>query len=323
VKFRSVRIQMIEPCHARCAWCSTHKKNPTFRTLVNNREAAEFHALYAEVIERHQPEELFISGGEPLLSADLLPLLEKVAHIPKTIHIFTSYQFARPVMERIAQRIYPENVVFNHTTIYFEPDRWLKLTGFPFDVYADNVRRAVAMPVRKRFKFIVNHSQLAEEIQRFQELVVPNDTCEISLKVMNDQGNGMVVDTMQKSADRVHERLGKLDAVLEDAGWNQRRPRTSADRVAKVIETGDVTQCPYRESPLELRLAFYRGGDGKSVVKYRYCPYFPPDFGHKFHLGRDDLRKFGRNFAKGPFRDHCGDCRLLHYQGTGEVPDGD
>ena len=314
---------MIEPCHARCAWCSTHKKNPTFRSLVDSQEARAFHALYEEVIERHQPEELFISGGEPLLSDDLLPLLERVAHIPKNIHIFTSYQFGRRVMERIAQQRYPANVVFNHTTIYFEPERWLKLTGFPFDVYADNVRRAVAMPVRKRFKFIVNHSKLVEEIQRFQDLVDPNETCEISLKVMNDQGNGMVVDTMQKSADRVHERLGKLDSVLEDAGWSQSRPRTSADRVAHVIETGDVSHCPYREEPLELRLAFYRGGDGKSVVKYRYCPYFPPDFGHKFHLGRDALRKFGRNFTKGPFRDHCGDCRLLHYHGTGETPDDD
>ena len=49
-------------------------------------------------------------------------------------------------------------------------------------------------------------------------------------------------------------------------------------------------------------------------MKYRYCPYFPPDFGHKFHLGRDDIEKMGKNWKKGPFRDHCDRCRLLHYR---------
>lgn len=222
-------------------------------------------------------------------------------------------------MERLSEIEMPvDKVILNHTPIYFDPERWLTLTrGFPFEVYLDNVRAAVSWPVKKRFKFIINHELFVEEIARFQEMVEPDDTCEISLKIMNDQGNGMVVDAMQRTADRVFERLSDLDNILEDAGWaNKPRPNTSVDLMKPVLETGDVTQCVYREEPLELRLAFYKGKNGKNVLKYRYCPYFPPDFGHKFHIGRDDIEKMGRNFTKGPFRNHCDRCRMLHYRRT-------
>ena len=118
---------------------------------------------------------------------------------------------------------------------------------------------------------------------------------------------------MQRTSERVKERVLDLDKLLADAGWTHERPRTSADQVKDIIRTGEVEGCPFRHEPLELRLAFYKGQDGKNVLKYRYCPYFPPDFGHKFHVGRDEIHKLGRNFKKGPFRDHCGRCRLLHY----------
>lgn len=312
--FQSVRVQMIQPCRAKCAWCSTHKKNPRFQAIVDRDEAKDFHGFYKKVIEEQQPREVFVSGGEPLLSDDIEEFLDSISPHAQVVHVFTSYQFSRGVMERIANYDFPENVVLNHTTIYFEPERWLKLTGFPFDVYADNVRRASKLKVKKRFKFIINHDKFDEEIRRFQELIEPDETCEISLKVMNDQGNGQVVDTLTKTADRVHERVEALDELLEEAGWSQDRPKTSADRVKDVIRLGDTTICPYRDEPLELRLAFYKGEDGKQVLKYRYCPFFPPDFGHKFHLGRDDIGKLEKNFKRGEFKKHCGGCRLLHYQ---------
>lgn len=49
------------------------------------------------------------------------------------------------------------------------------------------------------------------------------------------------------------------------------------------------------------------------MLTYRQCPYFPPGFGHRFHIGRDPVAKLVRNFHRRPFRDHCGDCRLRHY----------
>ena len=316
--FKYIRIQTVHPCRAKCAWCSTHKKNPTFQALHDNGKAEDFHDTYLRVIERYKPEEVFVSGGEPLLYPNVGEFLSEIGKHTNKIHVFTSYQFANKVMDKILEIDLPhDKIILNHTPIYFEPERWLKLTrGFPFEVYLENVRKAVHnLPCQKRFKFIINHSLFVEEIQRFQERVEPNDTCEISLKLMNDQGNGLVVDTMQRTAHRVFDRLEDLDSVLENAGWaNKPRPTTSADLVKHIVETGDVTECVYRNEPLELRLAFYKGTDNKQVLKYRYCPYFPPDFGHKFHLGKDDIEKMGKNWKKGPFRDPCDRCRLLHYR---------
>lgn len=308
---------MIQPCRARCVWCSTHRKNERFQALVDDGGAEEFHEAYLDIIERYGPEELFVSGGEPLLYDGIEDWLARAAtSVAGTIHVFTSYQFSRAVMARVAAMRLPDSVVLNHTPIYFEPERWHKLTrGFPFEVYLDNVKLAAKMKVRKRFKFIVNHAAFNDEIRRFRELVQPDETSQISLKFINDQGNGLGVEVMRKTSPRLKERLGDLDALLQQAGWEEARPRTSVDSVREVLETGNVESCPYRRGPEELRLAFYRGEDGKYVLKYRYCPYFPPDFGHKLHLGRDSLHKLGRNFERGPFREHCGGCRLLNYGG--------
>lgn len=316
--FKYIRVQIVHPCRAKCAWCSTHHKNPTFQKLHDNGLAEDYHETYAEVIERYKPEEVFVSGGEPLLYPQIGEFLKRISEHTNVIHVFTSYQFSRQVMDRIAQMELPDKVILNHTPIYFEPDRWHKLTrGFPFEVYRDNVRKAARLPIRKRFKFIINHNQFVQEISRFQELIEPDETCEISLKIMNDQGNGLVVEHMQRTAQNVFDRLNDLDSTLTDAGWaNQERPSTSADLMKPVIESGDVTKCVYRQDPLELRLSFYRGDDQKQIIKYRYCPYFPPDFGHKFHIGRDDIEKMGKNFKKGPFREHCERCRMLHYSRT-------
>ena len=316
--FKYLRIQIVHPCQAKCAWCSTHRKNPRFSRLQRSGEAERFHDFYREVAEEIQPEEIFVSGGEPLLYPEIGPFLRDLSQHARLIHVFTSYQFNPAVIDRFAEAGVPsKQVILNHTPIYFEPDRWHELTrGFPFDVYLDNIRRAVKLPVRKRFKFIINHSGFVEEIARFQELVDPDPSCEISLKMMNDQGNGLGVETMKRTARQVRDRLGDLDGVLARAGWaNRPRPETSADLMRPVIESGDVTKCVYRDKPIELRLSFYRGGegDGKAIVKYRYCPYFPPDFGHRFHIGRDDIGKLGKNFRKGPFREHCNRCRLRLY----------
>ena len=267
--FKYVRIQIIHPCRARCAWCSTHRKNPVFQALSDNGKSAEFHETYVDVIRHFRPKEVFISGGEPLLEPGIGPLLNRIAKYTETIHVFTSYQFSRKVMDAVIELGFPPGVILNHTPIYFEPQRWHQLTqGFPFEVYIDNIRRAVSLPVRKRFKFIVNHSLFAEEIKAFKEYVTPNETCEVSLKLMNDQGNGLVVETMEKSAERVHARLGDLDGLLIDAGWTHRkRPRGSADWMRPVIETGDVSRCVYRNKPMELRLSYAGGQKGRSILR--------------------------------------------------------
>ena len=315
--FQYIRVQMIHPCQAKCVWCSTYRKNPQFRALEKSGHAEDFHNAYIDIIAKYRPKEVFISGGEPLLYPKIESFLKTIAQHTEVIHIFTSYQFNRRVMDRFSKMSLPvDKIILNHTPIYFEPERWEKLTrGFPFEIYIDNVRKAAKLPMRKRFKFIINHSQFHDEVARFQQLIEPNQTCEISLKVINDQGAGLGVETMRRTSERVQERIYDLDTILKEAGWGDRvRPKTSVDVMKDVIKSGQIEQCVYRKKPLELRLAYYKGSPDKKVLKYRYCPYFPPDFGHKLHLGRDDISKLGKNYHKGPFRDHCGKCRMLNYK---------
>lgn len=314
--FEHIRIQMVQPCRAKCQWCSTHKKNPTFQNLVNSGEAEQFHEMYLETIDRYRPKEVFISGGEPLLYSNIESFLATIAPKVERIHLFSSYQFATKTISRIETMALPDNLVINHTPIYFEPERWHRLTqGFPFEVYLENIRRAVKLTTKKRFKFIVNHGSLEHELELFIELVKPNSSCEITFKLMNDQGNGMMVDVIKATAHRVFERLGTLDSILDtQVSFPSRRSKTSIDLMKPVLESGDVSKCIYRRKPIELRLAFYRGDDKKKILKYRYCPYFPPDVGNKFHIGKGELHRLERDFHKGDFRDHCNRCRLLHYR---------
>lgn len=314
--FDQIRVQVVHPCRARCAWCATHRKNPWFQELVDQGLDARVHDFYRAVVRRHRPREVFVSGGEPLLHPDIAALVRDLAEHAESVHVFTSYQFARGVVRAFgAADLHPDRVVLNHTPIYFEEESWHALTrGFPFATYLDNVRDAVALPLRKRFKFIVNHARLEAEIARFVELVRPDARCEVSLKLMNDQGGGLVDGVMRRSAERVNARLPDLDGVLAAAGWTLApRPRTSIDALRPVIETGDVTLCPYRSEPRELRLALHAVKRGNPVLEYRYCPYFPADFAHHFHVGVDDIEKLAKNHRKGPFRERCGDCRLLTY----------
>ena len=152
--FKSIRIQFVHPCRAQCAWCSTHRKNKVFQGLQDTGSALDFYATYLEVIDAHRPKELFISGGEPLLDPQIGHFLTQAATLVETIHLFTSYQFSRRAMGEIMKIPMPDCITLNHTPIYFEPVRWKKLTnGFPFEVYINNIRDAVKLPVRKRFKF--------------------------------------------------------------------------------------------------------------------------------------------------------------------------
>ena len=82
---------------------------------------------------------------EPKLHDDIGRLLRAFAAERRTVHVFTSYQFAAGVIERFGELELPtDRIVLNHTPIYFEPDRWRALTrGFPFETYLANVRDAV------------------------------------------------------------------------------------------------------------------------------------------------------------------------------------
>ena len=318
--FRYIRFQIVHPCRAQCSWCATHKKNPLFRRLVHSGASDQIHQFYQEVAAALKPREIFLSGGEPLLHPRIAPLLQELATHTERIHLFTSYQWSAHDLRAMPLAQLPlDKIVFNHTPIYFEPQRWAELTkGWPFETYVQNIQHFARLPARKRFKFIINHDGFADELARFQELIQPDERCELSLKVINDQGNGLTVPTMRETRERVHARLQELDALVKEHAWGRiKRTESSIDQMAPLLEHGDAERCVFRHEPIELRFALDpKVRQGKQVLRYRYCPYFPPSFGHRFHIGKDSLDRLSRNYYKGDFRSYCGQCRFLkNYRG--------
>jgi hypothetical protein len=173
--------------------------------------------------------------------------------------------------------------------------------------------------VRKKFKFILNHPELDQELQRFQDLVEPDDNFEFSLKVINDQGDGLNEATICQSQRLINERIRSLENQVKKVGWGKINYKIGTlHEMAPLLQDGDVKRCVYRQQPIEIRLAFYRANQEKQILKYRYCPYFPANFGHRFHVGRDDLEKLERNYFRGNFREHCAGCRFLKYHRDSE-----
>jgi hypothetical protein len=314
--FERIRVQILYPCQARCAWCATHRKNPLFAQLYRDGVAEVVHRFYVDAIRRLRPREVFVSGGEPLLCPDLPWFLNAIQDSTERIHLFTSYQFSQRARGRVPFSEMPlAKITLNHTLIYFEPAHWDKLTqGFPWDLYVENLRAAMRVPARKRFKFIVNHDRFDREIARFQEMVGPDRRCELGLKAINDQGGGLNASAIHTTSVLVRQRAMSLDKLVAGVGWGAVNWRAgSFHAMSPLLETGEVERCVYRREPIELRFALYRADRERQILKYRYCPYFPSSFGPRFHIGRDDPHKLERNYRKGSFREHCPDCRFLEY----------
>lgn len=320
--FEHLRIQVVQPCRARCVWCATHRKNPLFAQLNANGVADRIHDFYVEAIRYFRPREVFISGGEPLLHPRFGALLDAIKDYTRLIHVFTSYQWSVEEREAMPLAQMPlSQLIFNHTPIYFDPARWDGLTGgsFPFSLYLDNIRHFGQIEAKKRFKFIVNHEDCVEELRRFHELVDPDKRFQLSLKVLNDQGDGLGRAQMERTARLVHRRAYELDEIARQAGWRKLgRKMGSLDLMSPLLESGDVTRCSFRQRPIELRFALDRKArSGRPVLRYRYCPYFPPKSGHRFHIGRDELSRIEHNYRKGSYRKDCHGCRFLAYCGSG------
>jgi organic radical activating enzyme len=321
--FKHIRVQILYPCNAKCSWCATHPKNPLFSELYRDGISEQVHDFYVQTIRRFRPQQVFISGGEPLLYPEIARFLNDIKDATKQINLFTSYQFSEKLRQRMSFAQMPlDKMLICHTTISFSPQEWHELTaGFPFDLYIENIQAIAQLPVRKRLKFIVNHPYLDQEIRRFQELITPDSSFEFGLKVINDQGGGLNEATIRQSSNFTKERIQALDRLLTDGGWGKMNYQVgSLESMTPVLQSGDVAQCHYRQEPAELRFAFYRANQGKQILKYRYCPYFPADVGYRFHIGRDDPKKLGRNYFKGDFRDRCRDCRFLKYRRDDQKP---
>jgi hypothetical protein len=286
--------------------------------LYDTGVAETVHRFYIQVIQDLRPEQVFVSGGEPLLYPHIGEFLDAIADATQQINLFTSYQYSQEACDRIPFGRMPlEKIVLTHTCIRFLPDRWPELTaGFPFERYVENIRTAARLPVRKRFKFILNHADLDLEIALFQERLAPDHTFELGLKVINEQGGVLNRQAIEQTRDLAHARVRALEQLVDGAGWGQASFMPgSLETMAPLLVDGDPERCRYRRKPLELRFALYKADTTDQVLKYRYCPYFPSDFGYRFHIGRDDAQKLQKNFHRGDFHDRCSRCRFLTHYG--------
>ena len=321
--FRCLRIQILQPCQGRCRWCATHKKNPLFLKLQKSGDAGRVHDFYARAAERFRPAELYVSGGEPLLMDGIGRLMARMAPFVKRIHLFTSYQFTDKRVRRLDLDSMPwDKVVLTHTILYFRKPQWEALSRkFPFDVYVGNLKELAKLPWRKCYKFIVNHSDSERELDAFLETVRPDHQSTIRWKLMNQQAsNRFNIEEITRTRREVlshisrwQERMQRFGGASDSAGVNMDQSLTGLEVLDGLSRSDSVKSCPYRSDPEELRFAFYKAKGKKLVLKYRFCPHFPSDFGYLHEVGRSPLKQIREAFEKRKYTEHCGKCRLQLY----------
>jgi MoaA/NifB/PqqE/SkfB family radical SAM enzyme len=310
--FDTVRVQMTFPCAARCRWCRTYLKNPTFAQMSRDGRTGQVTKFYLDVLKRYRPRVLAISGGEAILLPDIEEFLHRALKHCRTVHLYTSFQYPERVLTGLDwDRLPADRVVLTHSCIHFLPERWHELTqGFPHERYVANLRAARELRFLKRVKFVLNHADSDAEVALFLRMVEPDDRFELAYKLMNDQRNGYGDQVMRETGERVR---GLLAQSSDSSQFRTRLPRPDR-HVAEGVARDDILGCcQYRRRPLNLRFALWRT-DAESVrLRVRFCPYFGPSTGHTFRLGRDPLKKIDQWFLGGEYRRQCGSCRLLHY----------
>lgn len=315
--FPSLRIQWIEPCRARCLRCATWRKNPLFSDLIATGAHHRVHDFYLEAARTFRPQSLYVSGGEPLLS-DALPgyLRAFGEHVGGHAFVFSSFQFSDDDRERLLARDWPrDRVVLTHTVTSLNPDTWARETaGFPFALYLRNLREVTARFAHNRIKFLLNHDDVADQIERFLEAVNPDASFVFSLKLVNLQAGRLQAEVIEATRRRALERLaGRAALCDQDLAW--RSEVTGEETLSALAAGGDPSACPYRAAPRELRFAVRGSGPDRLRLYYRFCPFFPSDRHFGFHIGHDTTDQIRLAYEKHKWHSWCPDCRLRHYCG--------
>jgi len=313
--FPSLRIQWIEPCRARCVRCATWPKNPVFQEMIERGADRTVHDFYLDAVREFRPQSLYISGGEPLLSPGIGPYLRDFGPLVHgSIFLFCSFQFDDAQRERLLAQDWPTgNVVLTHTISGFDPDTWAKQTrGFPFELYVRNLRELAARFPKKRIKLILNHDDVAAQIERFVEAVGPDASFVFSLKLINLQGANLQAEVIEATRLRAMEQLvARAGLYAPELSWQT--SVTGEETLAALVASGDASACPYRLAPAELRFAFRSFTEDRIRLYYRFCPFFPSDRHFGFHVGHNTFDQIRLAYARNKWHSWCPDCRLNRY----------
>ncbi|MGM0596743.1 MAG: hypothetical protein ACQES9_06860 [Myxococcota bacterium] len=312
--FKAVRIQVPQPCTARCKWCGTWKKN-NFFTSLKNENLSLILDTYSAIIREYRPKYLYVSGGEPILLPQIDKFLRQVAPwVKKSIYLFTSFQFSAKRRENLSLENMPwEKMILTHTSAGFDEEYWLDMThGFPFELYLDNIIKLGQKPWQKRFKFILNHEYLRKELEKFANIIKPDNSWSISLKLMNNQSGDFGADEIKKSKDKVIKILDKGVANLSLPV--DFKTKITGEKIIEGFRTGKGPElCPYRHQPRELRFALYKGSPEYIKFKYRFCSHFPSSKHFIFKTGRDKIEDITNAYKNHNFFHWCKKCRLKLY----------
>ncbi len=313
--FKNFRIQIIQPCRASCKWCGTYKKNRHFQELIDNGTAQAVHNFYQKAVLHFHPELLYISGGEPLLMPQIGKYMAQLAKgVTKNIFLFSSFQFPGKERENIELEGMPwDKVILTHTTAGFNEENWLDMTrGFPFKLYIENMRELCRLKWQKHIKFILNHDYLGKELEQFLEHIKPNKSFNLSLKLMNNQDGDFGAHEIDKTKEAILSLLENGIANLPE-GIELETKLTGEEAIRGFLKGDQGASCPYRNNPLEMRFAFYKGDAEGVKFKYRFCPHFPPNKHFIFKTGRDSLDDINLNFENKKWHNWCSQCRLKLY----------
>lgn len=312
--FNSLRIQIIEPCKAHCKWCGTWKKNEKFYNMISSGGSSLVHNTYKEIVKKFRPSLLILSGGEPLFMPGIGSFIKELSnYVSDKILIFTSFQYSSNDREKIELNDMPwAKVILTHTSIGFNKSKWEKLTGFSFDTYIDNIKNLSNHPWNKKFKFILNHEYLSQELDDFINLVKPDKSFQAKLKFMNNQSGDFGAGVIKKTkglalavSENYNNKL-KLDIKFEDE-------ITGKDIIKGFLKGENGNNCPFRKYPNELRFAFFKGNKDVIKLKYRFCPYFPSDKYYMFKVGIEDSDNIIASFYSSKWHRWCSKCRLRLY----------
>ncbi len=299
--FTNLRIQLIEPCKARCLWCGTWKKNPKFRALKKEGTLEKIVTFYKELIRYVQPQVLNISGGEPILYEHINSFLNEIApFVKERINLFISYQFGKETRKKIKLENLPyHKLVFTHSTNGFNQEYWHKFTqGFPFDLYLDNLRFFAETPAWKHYKIIANYGEHKQHEETLRKLVGNKEKIIVTYKFINNQAGDY-------GARKISETKTNITEIME-----KENKLTNRDVLKQVLT--DDSLCPFKLKTEELRFAFFKGGEYPKF-KYRFCPYFPPENHFIFKMGRDTIENIMENYQQKRWHKWCENCRLKLY----------
>ncbi|MFD7508107.1 radical SAM protein [Streptomyces sp. NPDC059853] len=168
---RSVELEIAGNCNLRCSHCCTDS-SPTAPAGTMTR--ADWDHALDDIAAVGIPAVQFI-GGEPTLSPDLLPLIDRALELGLAVEVYSNLVIARPGLWARLQR---RGVSLATSWYSDDPNEHERITGGrgAYSRSLFNIRKAVAhkVPVRVGMVEVIEGQRIAEGAAQMQALGITN-----------------------------------------------------------------------------------------------------------------------------------------------------